>query len=352
VVLDADRGLSQGFDTYQGVGGPPGFQRVPGSPRRRPADEVVDDAIQWIEKVGDSRFFAWAHLYDAHRPYDPPEPFRSRYTDPYTAEIAFADSQVGRLLDALDRRKLLDRTIVVVAADHGESLGDHGERDHGIFIYESVLRIPLIVRGPNVAPRRIADIVRLVDVMPTVLDLLDVPRQPVDGTSLAGMLHGDPRRVELDAYSESRYPLRFGWSPLRALRAGRYKLIEAPRPELYDLERDPFEERNIYPDRQKLGRALARRLAAFDQRAAPGRRDEAGDSVPSAELQARLASLGYIGSGVRPAPADHHELPDPKDCIGVSFRKPRPGSCENTRPGSWPVPIGQLFLDRPRGSGR
>ena len=99
----------------------------------------MTDAIRWIEGIGDSRFFLWAHLYDPHRPYDPPEPFRSRYTDPYLAEIAFADAQIGRLLEALERRKLLDRTIVVVTADHGESLGDHGERDHGIFVYRERL---------------------------------------------------------------------------------------------------------------------------------------------------------------------------------------------------------------------
>ena len=178
VVLDADRGLAQGFDTYEGVVDAQVSQRAPGPPRRRPGDEVVTDAIRWIEGIGDSRFFLWAHLYDPHRPYDPPEPFRSRYTDPYLAEIAFADAQIGRLLEALERRKLLDRTIVVVTADHGESLGDHGERDHGIFLYESVLRVPLIIRGPGISPRRLADVVRLVDVMPTALDLLGVPRGP------------------------------------------------------------------------------------------------------------------------------------------------------------------------------
>ena len=344
VVLDADRGLAQGFDHYSGVVSTDASERTPRPPRRRRGDEVVTDAIRWIDGIQGSRFFVWAHLYDPHRPYDPPEPFRSTYTDPYTAEIAFADAQIGRLLEALDRRKLLDRTIVVVAADHGESLGDHGERDHGIFVYESVLRVPLIIRAPNVSPRRIADVVRLVDVMPTVLDLLSMPRHPVDGKSLAGVLHGDPQHVELDAYSESQYPLRFGWSPLRALRAGRYKLIEAPRPELYDLDRDPFEQRNLYHERRDLARAFEHRLATFERVIGARPRDGATDPLPPGELRERLTSLGYIGSGASPAQSDHHDLPDPKDCMSVFSSTSRTPSCAQTGQGSWSVPIEQLFV--------
>ena len=134
------------------------------------------DAVQWLDTIAGSRFFLWAHLYDPHRPYDPPEPYASIYGhNPYLGEIAFADSQIGRLLEALEQRALLDRTIVIVAGDHGESLGEHGERDHGVFIYENVLRVPLIVRAPALAPFRVGEVVRLTDVMPTVLDLLDVP---------------------------------------------------------------------------------------------------------------------------------------------------------------------------------
>ena len=226
----------------------------------------MTDAIRWLDGIEGSRFFLWVHLYDPHRPYNPPEPYRSTYGDPYVGEIAFADSQIGRLLETLDRRRLLDRTIVVVAGDHGESLGDHGERDHGIFVYESTLQVPLIVRAPHVSSRRIADVVRLVDVMPTVLDLLQVHSGPVDGVSLTALMRGQPQDLKLDAYSESLYPRRFGGSPLRALRAGRYKLIDAPRPELYDLDRDPFEQRNIYDERRIHRRTLiyrTRRTASW-----------------------------------------------------------------------------------------
>jgi choline-sulfatase len=352
VVLDADRGLSHGFDEYRGVATTAALGRVSGPPRRRRGDQVVTDAIRWIEGVQDSRFFVWAHLYDPHRPYDPPEPFRSKYTDPYIAEIAFADAQIGRLLDSLERRNLLDRTIVIVAADHGESLGDHGERDHGIFVYESVLRVPLIMRVPGVAPRRVADVVRLVDVMPTVLDLLGVAPPPVNGVSLVAALHGKPQEPELEAYAESQYPLRFGWSPLRALRAGRYKLIDAPRPELYDLERDPFEKRNLYEERGDVARAFSQRLRMLDGSVVSPHRKQGSDPIAGSDLEQRLTSLGYVGSGPSTDPASRPPLPDPKDCIAVSKSKSPTPTCINVRQGSWPVPIGQLFVKGPAGSTR
>jgi arylsulfatase A-like enzyme len=189
VVLDPDRGLQQGFQQYRGV--------VAGSAaRQRRADSVIDDALQWLDGISGARFFLWVHLYDPHRPYDPPEPYASTYGhNPYVGEIAFADAQIGRLLEALERRARLDRTVVVVAGDHGESLGERGERDHGVLIYENVLRVPLIVRGPGLAPRRVGEVVRLTDVMP------------------------------------------------------------GPRPELYDLQHDPFEDRNLYGERRVLAAA-------------------------------------------------------------------------------------------------
>jgi arylsulfatase A-like enzyme len=330
-VLDPDRGLKQGFEQYHGVGSASGHTP---ERRQRRADQVMGDAIHWLDTIGGSRFFLWAHLYDPHRPYDPPEPYASIYGhNLYMGEIAFTDSQIGRLLRALEQRALLDRTIVVVAGDHGESLGERGERDHGVFIYENVLRVPLIVRAPPphrahdarrgprplVAPFRIGEVVRLTDVMPTVLDLLDVPAPPVDGVSLVDLMRGRRRDLHLEAYSESLYPTRLGWSPLRALRDGRFKLIDAPRPELFDLERDPFEEQNIYGERRAIAEAMAARAAVV----AKGRRSAPeGRTRVTPELQARLAALGYVGSAVgREAPGRAAGLPDPKDCIGPPTRE-------------------------------
>jgi arylsulfatase A-like enzyme len=312
-VLHPDRGLAQGFEVYRTAAAVDGF---PAHPRQRRGDDVMKEALQWLEGVGRSRFFLWVHLYDAHRPYDPPEPFRSRYADPYIGEIAFADAQIGRLLEALDAHRLRDRTIVVVAGDHGESLGEHGERDHGIFVYESVLRVPLIVRAPAVRPARIGTVVRLTDVFPTVLDLLGLPLPAVDGQSLLKVMNGSERAEDLEAYAESLYPQRFGWSPLRAIREGRFKLIDAPRRELYDLERDPFEERNLYDERRALGDAMAQRVAML----AGGTASSLANRRPaaSAEVQQRLSALGYVGSGPSQPGAAHQPLPDPKDCIAFA----------------------------------
>jgi arylsulfatase A-like enzyme len=321
-VLNPDRGLSQGFDRYGGASG--SLRREPKTAQRS-ADVVVDEALDWLRGVGDSRVFLWVHLYDPHRPYQPPEPFASRYAhDPYVGEIAHADFHVGRLLDALDRQGVLDKTIVIVAGDHGESLGEHGERDHGIFLYESVLRVPLIIRAPSVEPRRVGSVVRLIDVMPTVLGLLGLPLAPSDGVSLTGLMNG--ARQDLEAYAESNYPRRFGWSPIRSLRDGRFKLIDAPRPELYDLEHDPLEQRNVYSERAATAAALGRRLSSLaDGPAGPEARNVQMGVAPL-EVRERLAALGYVTRGPLEAQPGRASLPDAKDFIGQNW-SPRPDQC-------------------------
>jgi arylsulfatase A-like enzyme len=340
VVLDPDRGLKQGFEQYRGVD-EAGRGATEG--RQRRADSVMDDAIRWLDTIQGSRFFLWTHLYDAHRPYDPPEPFRSVYGhNLYVGEIAFADSQIGRLLEALEQRNLLAHTVVVVTADHGESLGAHGERDHGIFVYEDVVRVPLIVRAPGLQPFRVGEVVRLTDVMPTILDLLRVPSPPVDGVSLVDLMAGRRSDLNLEAYSESLYPERLGWSALRALRSGQFKLIDAPRPELYDLQQDPFEEKNIYDTR--LAATIAARLAAVATgHGAAGTADRRANAAP--ELQARLGALGYVSSAVKRDPSAPTSLPDPKDCIGhyagtTDANKSRPecGPRRHTDDGSGRIP--------------
>ncbi|HXW08658.1 MAG TPA: sulfatase [Vicinamibacterales bacterium] len=316
-VLDADRGLAQGFAMYRSAVEP---DDRPGSSLQRRGDAVVSDAIAWLGQAPRSPFLLWTHLYDPHRPYDPPEPYRSRFSDPYIAEIAFADAQIGRLIDELDRRELLDRTLVIVAGDHGESLGEHGERNHGIFVYESVLRVPLMMRVPGLPPSRIAALVRLTDVMPTLLELVGVEAPTADGISVAGMMTGAVPDLELEAYAESRYPLRFGWSPLGALRDGRFKVIDAPRPELYDLSRDPFELTNLYEKRRPLADAMIRRLRALQ--AAAAETSPAEHSEVPGELRQRLSALGYASGSAREPPESGRDLPDPKDC----FREEPPSS--------------------------
>lgn len=325
-VLDADRGLSQGFDAYDTVG------EGPNRPFQRAGDAVMNEAIRWLEGTGGAPFFLWAHLYDAHRPYEAPEPYRSAGADPYLAEISFADAQIGRLLNTLEARGILDETLIIVVADHGESLGGHGERDHGIFLYESVMRVPLIISAPRVLPGRISGLVRITDLMPTVLDLFGVAPPPADGVSLADVLGGERQLPDLEAYGESLYPRRFGWSPLFSLRSGRYKFIDAPEPELYDLTRDPFEERNIFSERATLAALMRTRLARVAAaQNAPGTREP--PAVPAPEVTERLASLGYISAARTTRDARRTGLPDPKDHIAEyeATRTPPTSSTRSAR---------------------
>jgi choline-sulfatase len=307
-VVDGRRGLAQGFDTYSDG------QNGNRNPRlRRPANVVVDDATRWIARQQTSPFFAWVHLYDAHAPYTLPEPYRTMYEDaPYLGAIAFMDAQLARLLQVLDDRHGAEDTLVVIAADHGESLGDHGEDSHGILLYQSTLRVPMIVRAPGLASKRVSDVVRLVDVMPTVLDLLGLSVPAMDGVSLVPLMTGQVQHVDLDAYAESLYPRHFGWGELHALRAGRFKFVSAPQPELYDLETDPAELRNIYRERRDLGVVMNAAVDRMSQSTAVVNSTAAVDP----ESVERLAALGYVSQ----SPVLSHAggtLDDPKDCIGA-----------------------------------
>lgn len=320
-VLDSKWGINQGFDTYFDDFDLSRTRAVSLSGIQRPGDEVVDKALPWIQQAKGGPFFAWIHLYDAHSPYRPPEPFLSRYKGhPYNGEIAFADSQVGRVIAELRSSGLYDRTVVLIMGDHGESLGDHGEGAHGFFVYNSVTHVPFVVHAPfpQLQHRRVADPVRSVDVMPTALDLLGIqaPRD-ISGVSLVPLMAGTTRELNLDAYSEALYPLHhYGWSDLRALRAGRYKVIDAPRPELYDMERDPQERTNLFAERATLGDGMLTQLRSLEQRfnrsvaALP-----AGDVDP--EARERLAALGYVGSFVASASDPRTGRADPKDKIDL-----------------------------------
>jgi len=320
VVLDESSGIGRGFEHYAG-----GFRSTPGARPardrlRRPADVVTGQAMTWWRARRPSRFFAWMHFYDAHAPYEPPEPFRSEYQGhPYDGALAFVDQQIGVLLDFLSRHGVLDRTIVAVVADHGESLGDHGEQQHGLFLYESVIRVPLIIRAPlpGMAARRVSALTRITDVMPTLLELLGVgPHRAGDGSSLVNLMSGRGDDRDREAYAENTYPRsRFGWGELRALRSGRYKLIDTIRPELYDLARDPHEQRNLIDDRPRLASAMLARLTALGAGVA---RPVPSPSSASAgdERRAQLSSLGYVGGGRPAVPAGARGVPDPKDQVG------------------------------------
>jgi len=315
-VLDHRWGLNQGFDVYHDLDIPPG--PIDRESLRRPGDRVAEDALDWLRGFGGGRFFAWLHFYDAHAPARTPSEFASpNGQDPYAGAIGFIDFQVSRVITFLAERGLLDRTVIVVVGDHGESLGEHGEASHGLFVYQSVMHVPLIIRAPfaNMHGRRIADPVRIVDVMPTVLDLLgQTPAPAADGRTLVPLMNGAARELRLEAYSESRYGFdRFGWSPVMSLRQGRFKLIQAPRPELYDLASDPHEMINLYRQQAQLATTLTRRLQEIEQ---PEDTQQTAD-VPAmdSDTRARLAALGYVSASGSRSALHEAELADPKDRI-------------------------------------
>ncbi len=318
-VLDRTWGIAQGFDTYFDNFDLSKYDSPSLGDVERPANEVADHALAWLDGVKSSRFFGWVHFYDAHAPYDPPEPYRTRFArDLYLGEIAFVDAQIGRLRSFLEANRLLDRTVIVAIGDHGESLGDHGESAHGFFVYDSVLHIPFMIRASydTMRGRQVSDLVRSIDLAPTVLDLLGIQLDDhVDGRSLVPMMTGAVREMGLSAYAEAVYPrYHFGWGDLRSLTDGRFKYIDAPRPELYDLVQDPRETNNLFADRRPLADRMAAVLKsiASSQQQVP---EPAANVDPDA--RARLAALGYVGTFGATLSAERQHLADPKDKIDV-----------------------------------
>ncbi len=314
-VLHGKWGLDQGFDLYSDQFDP-GKQGNLVLLAKKPAGTVLGDARRWLDQLGDRRFFAWIHLYDPHFPYQPPAPFAERCGgDPYRGEVEYADSELGRFFDFLRQRGLYDRTLIVVTSDHGEGLGDHGEQKHGYFLYDSTLRVPLIFRLPKGDPvRTVTKTVQLVDVAPTVLDLLGTPAPLAwQGHSMKKLLAGEADDRFGVAYSETWYPrLHFGWSQLRAFVADRAKYIYAPREELYDLANDPEEKTNLASTRPPRRDLLRKKGLAFQQKHARGALTPGTIHDMPAEDRRRLAALGYL-SGSPAQTAGEGSLPDPKD---------------------------------------
>jgi tetratricopeptide (TPR) repeat protein len=312
-TLDSRFGLDQGFDVYDDTFD--SRQALKTYRSERPADRVASAFLDWIRANGDKRFFSWVHFYDPHLPYSPPPPFDQEFkSHPYDGEIAFMDQEIGRVAQALEEGGLMGNTLLILAGDHGEALGEKKEIDHGLFLYESTLRVPLIICPPS-PPARGAVIqsrVRIIDVLPTVLELLDI-RVPkgIHGKSLVPLLRG--RKLEdRPAYAETFYPREnYGWSELYSLTDGAWKYIRAPKPELYDLAQDPAEEKNLIGEKTNVAAELGRTLAAL----AAGSEAEGGGSARrmSSEEEQKLRSLGYVGGRSEKTPAG--PLADPKDKI-------------------------------------
>lgn len=308
-ILDRPYGFAQGFETFDS-----GFMRVDSGREanaERRGNAVVDDAVRWLEGVpADRPFFGWVHLYDAHVGYLPPPPFAATYD----GELAFVDQQVGRLVEALRARNLIDKTLIIAVGDHGESLGQHGEAEHGVFVYDAVLRIPFIATGPGVkAAHVVTEQVRVVDLAPTILEALGLPiPEKLDGESLLSLLRGGTRERIPPSYAESYYPrLHYGWSELRAIRADGWKAIDAPAPELYNLREDPGELNNLYATQKPLADKMLGEVVRVERELSGGA--VAAAKQPDRETLDRLRSLGYVGSSA-PLPTGVRG-PDPKDRI-------------------------------------
>jgi arylsulfatase A-like enzyme/Tfp pilus assembly protein PilF len=321
-VLDARFGLNQGFDTYFDHFD---FNRLDETSLdmvKRSGDQVVDNALEWLKANPRRPFFLWVHLYDAHYPYTPPEPYASRYPGrPYDGEVAFDDAQVGRLIAFLKELGVFESAVLAVTGDHGEGLGEHGEKTHGFFVYNSTLHVPLLIKVPGVMARTIEKEASLVDVMPTLLQAMQVPIPPsVQGRSLLSEVLGKPSASVSNLYAETYLPLlHFHWSQLRALESDGLKYIEAPRPELYDTRTDPHETRNLLPGKQALGHEMLDRLQTLERRYTPASGGGAKESEPTdPALADRLRSLGYVAiSGGTFSDASGKGLPDPKDRVRV-----------------------------------
>jgi arylsulfatase A-like enzyme/Tfp pilus assembly protein PilF len=320
-VLDSRFGLNQGFDFYYDHFD---FSRLEESnldEMERPGNVVADQALDWLGKNSQKKFFLWMHLYDPHYPYRPPEPYSREYaSQPYDGEIAFADEQVGRLLRFLKDNGLYQNTVIVLSGDHGESLGEHGEKTHGFFIYNVTMHVPLIIHLPGKsATQTVADPVSLVDLMPTILAAtgLDIPSQ-VQGRSLVPALRGEKIDQDRTLYGETFLPrLHFNWSELRGAENTKYHFIDAPRPELYDLTKDPGELRNLFPEKKAVAEEMRAKLAGLIREYSAGKELAEKTGLDPA-LMERLKSLGYAGfSGGGDVTITNRDLSDPKDRIAT-----------------------------------
>jgi choline-sulfatase len=325
-VLDRRFGLNQGFDYYDspfnsGLLGTVRVDREAGvdpDSVKRPGESVVNSAIKWIQKDGNRPFFIFLHLYDLHFPYNLSPADRARFGNGYEAELQYVDENIGRFWRFLSRQGLLKNTLVVFTADHGEGLDEHGEISHGFFIYQSTLWVPLIFHWPDGAgssfPARVTAPAGLIDVAPTIVRYLGMsPPSQFEGQSLLSLLSKNSSGPEREVYSESLYAhYHFGCSGLRSLRNGRYKFIEAPKPEFYDLEQDPGEKHNLYSEKRSLAfsyhERLFRLVLQFEPQHAPPTR------VMSPEEVQLLSSLGYTALS-SPAEDIASSGIDPKDRI-------------------------------------
>jgi arylsulfatase A-like enzyme/Tfp pilus assembly protein PilF len=316
-VLDSIWGLDQGFDTYSDNFEISKQKRFSLGSVQRKGDDVLKNALDWLGKNKEKRFFLWTHFYDPHTPYEPPKEYEMQYPDrPYVGEIAYTDSVIGKLLDYLDQNQLREKTIILLTGDHGESLGEHDESTHAIFIYDSTLRVPMILAAPEkfIRGKRIQQQARSIDIAPTLLQLAGIPvPEDVQGRSLLHLIWNEQSPSTV-SYAEAYYSqYHYGWSRLLSLRTSEYKYIDAPKPELYALKSDPGETQNVYDSKREIAKRMKSQLIQIENEKQHDAAMRPG--AVDAEVHEKLAALGYVGAFIKTSTADPTNLADPKDKI-------------------------------------
>jgi arylsulfatase A-like enzyme/Flp pilus assembly protein TadD len=347
-ILDpaaAAPGFDRGFDLYDGHF----HQRKPGEDRyksiERRAQDVANRALGWLSRHQQQPFFIWLHFYDAHDPYDPPEPFKTKYSSQlYDGEIAYTDSIVGSFVEVLRRHGLYENSVIAIAADHGEAFGEHGEERHGMFLYDETIHVPLLLKLPaaRLAGKRVEDRVALAEIAPSLLEAAGVPAPAtmqahslfplMNGTKIDQTKTNEIKARNLDAvkssdsekakaperpvYSETNYGHRaFGWSELRSWRTGKYLYVEAPKRELYDQSSDPDAAKNLAPAAKAVADTLELQLTDFQQKTSSAATAPTKMDPTQAE---KLRALGYLASDSAGSNSDEKSAIDPKDRIEIA----------------------------------
>ena len=316
-VLKKFFGLNQGFAVYDDQMPKPGKGHEFIEDAERPAWETVDRAIRWLGTQSGKPYFLWVHVYDPHAPYQPPSPYKEQYKDRlYDGEIAYTDQELGRLFAAIRKKSPADQTLIAILSDHGESLGEHGEYTHGVFLYDSTLRIAFMLAGPGVpAGMRVKQQARTIDLLPTILDLMD-GRAPatVQGTSLTPYFQGKEAATAV-SYAETLYPkINMGWAELRGIRTNHWKYIRAPKPELYDLSQDAGETRNVIESHAVEVQRFETQLRAV---IGPGGTEKVESAMVDRKTLDQLQSLGYTSGFTAKSYNLTGQGADPKDRVGI-----------------------------------
>jgi len=312
--VDSRFGLDQGFDTYDDK-----FQEdevIKHFRSERRADKVFFSFSKWLDKNNKKKFLCWVHFFDPHLPYNPPSPYREEFlSSPYDGEIAYMDFYIGKIIEKLKEKNILDKTLIILAGDHGESLGEKGEHDHGIFIYNATLKVPLIFYGKKNLPQGVVveSRVRLIDIVPTILEMLNISTNKViQGISLLPYIEGR-KKNDLPSYIESYYPREnYGWSALIGLVDREWKYIQAPKEELYNIIRDPGEKRNVINKEKKVSKRMKEKLRRLIKDYSS--QIKASKKKLTSREQEKLRALGYLGTGLSEN-ISNDNLPDPKDKI-------------------------------------